>query len=93
MKLHHLSEASRKDPSILPEAQRVQGIIARADYTIAKASIAGTKNLLERLHGYGGAPRKPLPAMNHIAAQDLWEHPHTRDLIQLERELSDKLVD
>lgn len=93
MKLHHLSEASRKDPSVLPEAQRVQGIVARADYTIAKASIAGTKNLLERLHGYGGVPRKPLPAMDCTAAQNLWEHPHTRDLIQLERELSDKLVD
>ncbi|CAK5262996.1 unnamed protein product, partial [Mycena citricolor] len=44
-----------------PEALRLQGIIARADYTIAKASIAGTKFLLQKLHGYGGTTRKPLP--------------------------------
>ena len=37
-KLFELSEASLKDPALLPDAQRLQGIVARADFTIAKAS-------------------------------------------------------
>jgi 4-hydroxy-2-oxoglutarate aldolase len=53
--LFKLAELSRQDPSILPEAQRVQGIVARADFTIAKASIAGTKFLLQRVYGYGAS--------------------------------------
>lgn len=91
MKLFETSEASRKDASLLPEAQRLQGIIARADFTIAKASIAGTKYLLERMYGYGGLTRKPLPPISPDAAQALWDHPHTQDVIQLERQLSGKV--
>ncbi|KAI0374877.1 dihydrodipicolinate synthetase [Pilatotrama ljubarskyi] len=90
-KLFELSEKSKKDLSLLPEAQRLQGIIARADFTIAKASIAGTKFLLEKLYGYGGKPRKPLPPIEADAAAALWEHPHTVELVRLERELSGKL--
>lgn len=85
-KLFALSEASLKDPSVLPEAQRIQGIVARADYTIAKASVAGTKALLEKLYGYGGKPRKPLPPIDPEDAAALWEHPHTQELVALERE-------
>ncbi|KAJ7111535.1 dihydrodipicolinate synthetase [Mycena crocata] len=89
-KLFELSEAARTDLSILPEAQRLQGIIARADYTIAKTSIVGTKFLLEKLYGYGGTARKPLPPIAPAAAQALWEHPHTQALVVLERQLSGK---
>ncbi|KAJ7109459.1 dihydrodipicolinate synthetase [Mycena epipterygia] len=89
-KLFELSEAARTDLSILPEAQRLQGIIARADYTIAKTSIVGTKYLLEKLYGYGGTTRRPLPAITPAAAQALWEHPHTQALVALERQLSGK---
>ncbi|KAF7338231.1 Dihydrodipicolinate synthetase [Mycena venus] len=89
-KLFELSEAARTNLSLLPEAQRLQGIIARADYTIAKASIVGTKFLLEKLYGYGGTTRKPLPPITPAAAQALWEHPHTQALVALERQLSGK---
>ena len=75
---------------MLPEAQRIQGIIARADYTIAKTSIAGTKFLLEKMYGYGGVPRRPLAPVEPAAGQALWEHPHTQDVVKLERELSGK---
>jgi len=85
-----LSAAAMKDPSALPEAQRLQGIVARADFTIAKASVAGTKYLLERSLGYGGLPRKPLPPIDTDAGEALWNHPHTQELIRLERELSGK---
>ncbi|KAK0463956.1 uncharacterized protein EV420DRAFT_1729939 [Desarmillaria tabescens] len=89
-KLWSVTVASKQDLSLLPEALRLQGIIAQADFTIAKASIAGTKFLIEKLYGYGGVPRKPLPPMEASAAQDLWDHPHTQDLVRLEREIRGK---
>jgi len=73
---------------VLPEAQRLQGIIARSDYTFAKASIAGTKFVLEKLYGYGGLPRRPLPPIDANAADDLWNHPLTQALVGLEREMN-----
>ncbi|KAF9535270.1 dihydrodipicolinate synthetase [Crepidotus variabilis] len=88
--LFKLAEAAKMDLSVLPEAQRLQGIIARADFTIAKASIAGTKFLLEKMYGYGGVPRKPLSPTNPTVAKALWDHPHTQALVQLERELAGK---
>ncbi|KAF9500422.1 dihydrodipicolinate synthetase [Pleurotus eryngii] len=90
-KLFQLSEATLKDPSLLPEAQRLQGIVARADYTIAKASIAGTKVLLEKLYGYGGVPRRPLLPLESEAASALWEHPDTQAIVKVERELNGKV--
>jgi len=90
VRLFKLAESSRKDPSILPEAQRVQGIVARADFTIAKTSIAGTKYLLQRVYGYGGLTRKPLPDIGPDAARALWNHPHTSDIVKLETELTGK---
>ncbi|CAK5264686.1 unnamed protein product [Mycena citricolor] len=89
-KLFELSEQATTDLSVLPEALRLQGIIARADYTIAKASIAGTKFLLQKLHGYGGTTRKPLPPFPAAAGQALWEHPDTVAVVALEREFSGK---
>ncbi|CAL1707769.1 unnamed protein product [Somion occarium] len=90
-KLFELSASAMQDRSLLPEAQRLQGIVARGDYTIAKASIAGTKALLEKLYGYGGNPRKPLPRIEPEAAASLWQHPDMQALVQVERELSGKI--
>ena len=87
MKLFEVSEAATKDSSQLPEAQELQGIIARGDFTIAKASISGTKFLIDKLHGYGGLPRRPLPPIDPGDAERLWEHPYVQELLKLEREL------
>ncbi|KAJ7632702.1 hypothetical protein FB45DRAFT_512413 [Roridomyces roridus] len=91
-KLFDLTEAAKTDLSILPEAQRLQGIVARADFTIAKSSIAGTKFLLDKMYGYGGLTRRPLGPIAPAAAQALWEHPHTQAVVALERQLSGKSV-
>lgn len=91
-KLYELSQKSLKDSSVLPEAQRLQGIIARGDFTIAKTSIAGTKYLLQKLYGYGGLPRKPLPPIEATDAEALWAHPHTQELIKLEKESGGKVI-
>ncbi|KAH0830754.1 hypothetical protein J3R83DRAFT_2233 [Lanmaoa asiatica] len=88
VKLFQLSEGSKTDPKLLGEAQILQGIVARADATIAKSSIAGTKSLLDRLHGYGGNPRRPLAPIEPAAGEALWEHAHTRALVDVELSLA-----
>lgn len=88
MKLYKVSEAATKDSSRLPEAQQLQGIIARGEFIIAKGSISGTKFLIDKLHGYGGLPRRPLPPIDPGDAERLWEHPHVQELLKLERELN-----
>ncbi|KAH9952044.1 dihydrodipicolinate synthetase [Amylocystis lapponica] len=90
VKLFELAKAASQDISRLPDAQRLQGIVGRADYTIAKGSIAGTKALLQQLYGYGGNPRKPLPPIDPESAEALWNHPHVQELVRFERELSSK---
>ena len=71
----------------------MQGIIARGDFTIAKTGISGMKFLIERLYGYGGLPRRPLPPMDPEDAKRLWEHPHVQELIKTERQLGGKLIE
>ncbi|KAI0247965.1 dihydrodipicolinate synthetase [Lactifluus subvellereus] len=93
VKLFELSVAATKDPSRLVEAQELQSTMARADFTVAKASISGMKFLTDKLYGYGGLPRKPLPPMDPEDARRLWEHPHVQELVKTERELSGQLLD
>ncbi|KAL1676982.1 hypothetical protein EV122DRAFT_279551 [Schizophyllum commune] len=89
-KLWSLANAALKDTSKLQEALHIQGIAARADFTIAKTSIPGMKFLIEKEYGYGGLARKPLYPLTDAEKQAIWEHPHTQDLLRLERELSGK---
>lgn len=74
----------------LAAAQKLQGTIARADFTIAKAGIAGTKYLLQKLYGCGGAPRRPLPPTTPEDGERLWEHPDTVALVAVERQVTGK---
>ncbi|KAH8107011.1 dihydrodipicolinate synthetase [Cristinia sonorae] len=87
-KLYEVGTASLKDPSQLSEAQRLQGIVGRADWTVANAGVAGTKYLIQRLYGYGGDPRSPLPPIDPDVAEALWNHPHVQEIVALERSLS-----
>jgi 4-hydroxy-2-oxoglutarate aldolase len=87
-RLYDLSVKSLQDPSVLPEAQRLQGIIARGDITVANSGVSGTKYILQRLYGYGGKPRSPLPPISSDAAEALWDHPHIKELVALEKQLS-----
>ena len=70
----------------------MQGIVARADWLVANSGISGTKYLIEKLYGYGGLTRRPLPPIEPEAAAALWEHPHTQDIVRVERELSGKVA-
>ena len=85
VKLWDLANAARNDPSLLPAAQRLQGILGRADSTIAKSGIAGTKFLLKKKIGFGGLPRRPLLGMEPEAEEALWAHTHVKDLFDIEQ--------
>jgi len=77
-----------KDPSVSEEAVRVQGIVANADYVMAQGGVAGGKGLLEKLHGYGGHCRRPLPPIEPATVKALWENPHVQALVELEKSLA-----
>ena len=68
----------------LEEAQRLQGVIARADYTLSQTGVAGAKALLGRIKGYGGKPRKPLLPFNEEGVESLLGHPDVQGVIEVE---------
>ena len=86
--LFKLATALVKDPSLSEEANRVQGIVANADYVVAQGGIAGAKGILGKLYGYGGRCRRPLPPATPAALEALWENPHLQALIRLEKSLA-----
>ncbi|SCV74307.1 BQ2448_6739 [Microbotryum intermedium] len=61
MKLFNLTQSglngSAKD---LAAAKELQVIVSNGDWTMCKVGIAGTKYVLDKLHGYGGVPRRPI---------------------------------
>jgi L-threo-3-deoxy-hexylosonate aldolase len=87
-KLFKLATAVVTDPSLLEEANRVQGIVANADYVMGQSGIMGAKGILEKLYGYGGRCRRPLPSITPAALEALWENPHLQALIGLEKSLA-----
>lgn len=78
---------SFNDLSVLSQAQQLQGIIARADRTIAVANIAGTKWLLQKSKSYGGVTRLPLSPYPDDDGEKLWAHPHVVALMAVESAL------
>lgn len=87
-RLVKLATTMVNDPSVFEEANHVQGIVANADYVMVKGGITGTKGVLEKLYGYGGRCRRPLPLITPAALEDLWQHPHLQALIKLEKSLA-----
>jgi len=86
--LYDLAAAMVRDPSKFEEANRVQGIVANADYIVAQGGIPGTKGILEKLYGYGGDCRRPLPPVEPATFGALWGHPHVQALVELEKSLA-----
>ena len=79
-----------KDPSNFPEASRVQGIVANADYVMAQGGVTGAKGVMEKLYGYNGQARRPLPRIESSILEALWENPHLQALIELEKIFRDE---
>ena len=88
--MFELAVAALKDPSVSEEANRVQGIVANADYIMAQSGITAAKGFMEKLFGYGGYSRRPLPRIEPAVLDALWEHPHLQALIELEKSLAQR---
>ncbi|KAJ6072898.1 hypothetical protein N7467_010983 [Penicillium canescens] len=52
------------------EAKRIQGVLARADAAAVPGGIRAMKYALNKLHGYGIAPRKPLLPLKEGEGED-----------------------
>ncbi|KAG8855918.1 hypothetical protein FRB91_001539 [Serendipita sp. 411] len=72
---------------LLRQAQVLQGIVARADRTVAVTGIAGTKWMMEKRYGYGGVCRRPLSPLSNQAGETLLVHRHVTDIERLEKEI------
>jgi L-threo-3-deoxy-hexylosonate aldolase len=91
VKLFQLSVEALSNPSVLPEAQKLQDLVARGDRAIAVTGIAGTKYLAQRLFGYpagADAPRRPLIPLTPKQKENLWQHPDVQALIACEKQLA-----
>lgn len=67
------------------EAQRLQEIVARGDWTAIQGGVVGTKAGLESWYGYGGVGRSPLPRPTEKEMVK-WKEGF-RELIALEKSL------
>lgn len=48
----------------MEEAIEKQKLLARVDWVLGSTGVPGTKKALEAMTGYGGLPRRPLPALS-----------------------------
>jgi 4-hydroxy-2-oxoglutarate aldolase len=67
------SSSSSKPPTkdLLRTTLNLQGLVAQSDRTLALGGISGTKYVLQKMHGYGGNPRLPLPAIDPKKGEEL----------------------
>ncbi|PWY98006.1 aldolase [Testicularia cyperi] len=82
LRLFHLVQQAIKtqDWSVLAEAQALSSIVSKADWTLFKAGIAGTKWALNHYYYNTGVPRRPLQPASLETQQMI-----TKDLEQIMR--------
>jgi L-threo-3-deoxy-hexylosonate aldolase len=78
------SSEQGSDADLLSETLRLQGLIAQADRVFAVGSINGTKYTLQKIHGYGGAPRRPLPPITEKKGEELLNNEWVKALLEEE---------
>lgn len=71
------------------EAQKLQAMVARADWAAIHGGFVAVKSGLQSYHGYGGLPRRPCVEPSAVAAAAIQEE--FREGMELERSL-EKLV-
>ncbi|KAI0481358.1 putative dihydrodipicolinate synthase [Xylariaceae sp. FL0804] len=68
------------------EASRIQAVLSRADVAAVPAGVRGMKYVLNQLHGFGAAPRRPLLPLGHGDGEALMRV--FKEMIELEAEIS-----
>jgi L-threo-3-deoxy-hexylosonate aldolase len=67
------------------EAVAMQKVLARGDWVLTKAAIAGTKSAIQSYFGYGGHPRRPLKRLEKARVAGIEEG--VREVMELEKSL------
>ncbi|KAF5025980.1 hypothetical protein F66182_1948 [Fusarium sp. NRRL 66182] len=67
------------------EAKALQKKLAKADWVLTKAAIAGTKSAIQSYYGYGGYPRRPLKRLSAEQAKGIEEG--VREILDIEKTL------
>ncbi|KAH8692232.1 dihydrodipicolinate synthetase family protein [Talaromyces proteolyticus] len=55
------------------EAQKLQSVVARADWVTIQGGFPAVKAALQAFNGYGGVPRRPTPAADVAATKEAFE--------------------
>ncbi|KAK5677265.1 hypothetical protein LTS10_010454 [Elasticomyces elasticus] len=78
---------SKRSPSQdeVVEAARLQDILSRADVAAVPSGVRGMKFVLNKLHGYGAGPRRPLLPMKEEDGNKFFAA--LKDVLELEAEL------
>ncbi|KAJ5724575.1 dihydrodipicolinate synthase [Penicillium malachiteum] len=84
MRLWHLLNLESPTPEELQEATRIQAILSRADASAVPGGIRAMKYALNKIHGYGIAPRKPLLPLNETEGEKFMEV--LKEMLQVENE-------
>ncbi|KAJ5157832.1 uncharacterized protein N7482_008932 [Penicillium canariense] len=69
----------------IAEAQKMQAVVARADWAAIHGGFIAVKSALQSYHGYGGLPRRPCVVPTEQAAAAI--HEEFREGMELERSL------
>ncbi|KAK4902906.1 hypothetical protein LTR27_000845 [Elasticomyces elasticus] len=85
VKLWNLLSKSNPSQEEVEEAARVQDILSRADVAAVPSGVRGMKFVLNKLHGYGAAPRRPLLPMKEEDGNKFFAA--LKDVLELEAEL------
>lgn len=67
------------------EAMALQKTLARGDWFLTKAAIAGTKQAIQSYFGYGGYPRRPLKSLDKARVAVIEEG--VREVMEVEKSL------
>ncbi|KAK4688935.1 4-hydroxy-2-oxoglutarate aldolase, partial [Tremellales sp. Uapishka_1] len=88
-KLYDLTQEAitTSDASILAEAQKLQALVAQADFYTSKGHIPGAKRFLRDIKGYGGEAREPIQPISETAYSAMMSNPSVIELLAYEREL------
>ncbi|KAJ5728795.1 dihydrodipicolinate synthase [Penicillium malachiteum] len=84
MRLWNLLNLKSPTSEELQEATRIQAILSRADASAVPGGIRAMKYVLNKMHGYGIAPRKPLLPLNESEGEKFMEV--LKEMLELENE-------
>ncbi|KAJ5627814.1 dihydrodipicolinate synthase [Penicillium lividum] len=85
MRLWDLLNLSSRSNDEIQEAAKIQAILSRADAAAVPGGIRAMKYALNKIHGYGAAPRKPLLPLKEAEGEEFMAA--LNEMFQLERDM------